>query len=212
MSHTVQEASAFVLASVFSLQKFFEVLRVRTEALAAIDMDIARYRRLQEADHKWFVDEGQFESDSNQEYAQHMRRMAHFKGAEEAAPAKLAELLAKRGATEIAIGIAAGAVLQLAKQVLSYRFGQRDNLPSTTARKVGAQAVTTLIWEGRNHALHWEESAPKTRVVAMFDALADEGRLILADNRSYAPELLDILGWQDAECVMSDLDAIIALT
>jgi hypothetical protein len=211
MSHSIQEASAFLNASLFSLQKFFEVLAVRADALAAIDIDIDHCRKLQEADHRWFVDEGQFESDSNHEFAQHMRRMEQFKAAEQAAPKRLAELLARRGATEIAMGIAAGSVLQLGKQVLSYRFGDRVNVPTNTARQVGKQAVTTLIWEGRNHALHWEEPTPKTRVVAMFSMLAEDGRLRRAGDRNYAPELLDILGWSGAALVLSDLEAIIRL-
>lgn len=133
------------------------------------------------------------------------------KNAEENAPAMLPQLLAKRGATDIAIGIAAAAVLQVGKQVLSYRFGELGNLPSDTSRRVGTLPVTTLIWEGRNHALHWEEGKPKARVAAMLQALRDEGRLPPGEARNYAPEILDALGWADASHVLCDLEQIIHL-
>lgn len=212
MSHSPDEATSFLRASEYSLVKFFDVIGVRVEALKAIDREIQHYRNLQAADHRWFVDEGQWEaSDPNWEYGQHLRRMQHFKSVEENAPAMLPDLLAKRGATDIAIGIAAGAVLQVGKQVLSYRFGELGNLPDETSRKIGTLPVTTLIWEGRNHALHWEEGKPKTRVAAMLQALVDGGQLTLVEARNHAPEILDVLGWIDAPHVLSDLETIIHL-
>ncbi|MCE3269688.1 MAG: hypothetical protein K0S57_85 [Ramlibacter sp.] len=212
MSHSVDEAKSFLRASEFSLVRFFDVIGVRSEALKSIDAEIQRYRKLQAADAERFMDEGQWEApDPNWEYAQHIRRTQHFKKAEENAPAMLPDLLAKRGATEIAIGIAAGAVLQVGKQVLSYRFGELGNLPSGNSRKVGTLPVTTLIWEGRNHALHWEEGKPKARVAAMLQALRDDGRVPPGEGRNYAPEILDALGWGDAAHVLCDLEAMIHL-
>jgi hypothetical protein len=125
--------------------------------------------------------------------------------------AELKRLLAQAGATEHAIAIAAGAVLQVGKQALSYRFGAKGNLPAAQARRVGTQAVTEVIWEGRNHAMHWEESKPGSASDLMLQQLQADGLITIAVGENNAVDILNALGWNTADDVLRELDTLVQL-
>jgi hypothetical protein len=80
------------------------------------------------------------------------------------------ELLARMGATKDSLGVLAGSILQLGKQVLSFHFGTKPpNIAG--ARTIGSQSIVEAIWEGRNHALHWEEGTGRSPIQNMLSSL-----------------------------------------
>src|SRR4051794_20405960 len=60
------------------------------------------------------------------------------------------ELLANLTSTYAVI---AGAILQIAKQGLSLSHGPLGNCPA--GRGIGSQTLSTVIWQGRNQAMHY---------------------------------------------------------
>ncbi len=82
----------------------------------------------------------------------------------------------------------------------------QSDLPTGQVRSVGSQRVTEVIWEGRNHALHWESGSPRPAVSDMLDKLDQEELAKIADkNKNNAYAILEALGWTDAEEVISEL-------
>jgi hypothetical protein len=57
---------------------------------------------------------------------------------------------------ELLMGVAAGAILQIAKQALSMRYGALTNGPA--GREIAGTCVRDLISHGRNQAMHYEET------------------------------------------------------
>ncbi|MEW8288804.1 MAG: hypothetical protein AB2697_22725 [Candidatus Thiodiazotropha endolucinida] len=75
---------------------------------------------------------------------------------------KLEKALFNIGSTIESMSGLAGAVLQIGKQSLSLRHSEKPNLSG--ARTIGTQNIVEVIWEGRNHSMHWDEGAPRERV------------------------------------------------
>jgi hypothetical protein len=217
MSRTLPEALTFVAESRFALEKFYEVLEVRRQALDAISRQITDLLKREQDEHKWYVDWGQWEGDANHVFVQYMRRVEQMSASRTALEggaardATLRKLMAGVGATESDIGISAGAVLQVAKQVLSYRFGPKGNIPLRNARFIGTQTVIEVIWEGRNHAMHWEEGKPGSSSEAMLLALQADGLLTVRPGENHAVDLLDVLGWRSASDTMQELEQLVQL-
>lgn len=124
-------------------------------------------------------------------------------------PAQVEAELMRIGATDEAMSVLASSVLQLAKQVLSFRFGpKRPCLPG--ARAIGGQTIVEIIWEGRNHVLHWEEGNPHQKVKDMVSELEAHlgGQIDLSKNNAVL--IVDACGWKSASDVANDLRVIVS--
>lgn len=217
MSRTPAQGLAFVRESRFSLEKFYEVIVVRRQALKRISQQIEDLVRKEEDEHKWFMDWGQWEDNTNHVFGQYMRRVEQMTAQRNALQAgntrkeALDALLAEAGATENSIGISAGAVLQVAKQALSYRYGAKSSIPNAGVRTFGTQNVIELVWEGRNHAMHWEEVRPTGSYQRMLSTLQVDGLLTVRAGENHAVDLLDILEWRTAQALIHDLELLVQL-
>jgi|GEM_PF-1210302 len=115
---------------------------------------------------------------------------------------------------EVLIGVAAGAILQIAKQALS--MGYEDPLNRAPAgRSVSCSCVRDLIWHGRNQAMHYEDTRLEPDLnsdgkvidrryrsswVETFRKLHEKNpdRFQMTHPfRSLAKDVLDALGWTD---------------
>jgi len=65
-----------------------------------------------------------------------------------------------------------GGLLQYAKQGISMVHGGLASCPA--GRLIGTVSLRDAIWQGRNHAEHWEAGAPHGPVVSVFEALETE--------------------------------------
>jgi hypothetical protein len=74
---------------------------------------------------------------------------------------------------------------------------------------IGSQRITEVIWEGRNHALHYETGSPYLRVKQMLKTLGDDFNITFDSDQNNSLAILDLLGWKDATAVLSDLHALI---
>jgi hypothetical protein len=105
-----------------------------------------------------------------------------------------AEIANRKAATDALCG----ALLQLGKQGLSTAYA--GPMPSTPpGPMIGSQSMAMVVWQGRNQAMHWEESTPfKPKVIACFAALDADLKLSLSPDlktRSLATAVIDILQW-----------------
>lgn len=112
------------------------------------------------------------------------------------AEAALPQLERKRDARAFACGLMAGSVLQFAKQGLSLAHGGIQSCPS--GRQVHGVDLKSVIWQGRNQSMHWEEGRPRQAVVQCFEALKATDPVFgnyLTQNMAF--EIVRILGWRD---------------
>jgi len=98
-----------------------------------------------------------------------------------------------------------GALLQYAKQAISLVHGSIAPCPS--GRAIGSQDLKTIIWQGRNQAIHWEDSSLSTATEQCFAAMSRDFDPKFADHgkRSLAMDVIDLLGWRGVEKFREDL-------
>lgn len=203
------EARAFVDETRFALEHVFVALKQRREMLSDLAVDIKQLDEAKALLERVFLNRDQFSPNANWHYGKLMERLQALDAKQreltsgQSKEERLQALLARFGATEEAMGVLAGTVLQLAKQALSFRFGTKGNVPS--GPPLGSQPRTEVIWEGRNHAMHWEEGRTGTPAENMLRQLQADGltSIVVGENNSLA--ILDALGWKSADDVMASL-------
>lgn len=105
----------------------------------------------------------------------------------------------------------AGALLQIAKQGISFVHGGLANCPP--GRAIGSEAIKNVIWQARNQALHFEDGNPHPPVRACFQQLAQDfgAKFDLVQRRTdnLAFDVVVLLGWQTYEAYERDMSQIL---
>ena len=103
----------------------------------------------------------------------------------------------------------AGAVLQISKQALALKYKAKPSLMDR--RQIGSLGIEQIIWEGRNHAVHWEDDQPHPPAKKMLETLGCENGLEIANGKNNSLTIIYALGCKTAEDVISDLAKLIGL-
>lgn len=121
---------------------------------------------------------------------------------------ELMQLKERVAAKDFAVAALAAAVLQYAKQGLSVVHGGLSNSPS--GRPIGSQALSHVVWQARNQALHWEEGTFSNPVERCFTTLAAEYGRQFQDfrTRNLAREVLELLAWESWDEFAADLASL----
>jgi hypothetical protein len=95
-------------------------------------------------------------------------------------------------------------LLQFGKQGISIVHGKLDAAPA--GRQVNGVQLKDVIWQGRNHALHWEDHNPHKPVKDCFETL-EKADATFGDylKRNLAFEIVQLLGWRDWETFERDM-------
>lgn len=106
---------------------------------------------------------------------------------------------------KFSIAACSATILQFSKQGIS--IAHQGLIGCPTGRKIGSQDLKTVIWQGRNQSLHWEEGKPKQPVVTCFNTLVADFGLTFgpfsSDNLAF--EVVKLLEWKDFAAFESDL-------
>lgn len=113
---------------------------------------------------------------------------------------------------DIATAAAAGAILQIAHQCISLAWPIEQRLDK--GRLVGSQHLSSVIWNGRNQAMHFDEGEPKyTQTKNCLDILHKEFALDISDlasrPRSLAKDIIGLLGWHSYEMFANDMNEML---
>ena len=102
-------------------------------------------------------------------------------------------------AKSASIAALSGAILQIAKQCISLKYGKPQSAPA--GEDIDGVLIKEIIWEGRNQSIHYEN--PKEisgNVVTLFSKLDGvRGDGAIWDPRSqtnFAFEVVQFLGWR----------------
>jgi hypothetical protein len=92
-----------------------------------------------------------------------------------------------------------GAILQIAKQGISLRYGKPYNAPD--GDNIGGVLIKDIIWEGRNQSIHYgnpkEVSDNVVTLFANLDTIRSDGNTWDAKSKiNFAFEIVKFLGWR----------------
>lgn len=118
----------------------------------------------------------------------------------------------------VSINALSTAVLQIARQGLSIAYSpERGKTLSSSpqVRCIHGIPVQEIIWDGRNHAIHYEESPNHNQnTKALFEKLEKYygSRFSLKKNphKSLAGDLIDLLGWNNYGLYLQDLEKLLS--
>ena len=205
------ETTAFIESSRPALDHLFNALDEYNGVLSSAQKEVEAIENSQKALSDLFMYRDQWSPNANHHYAEYVHRMEQLASSQEAAKDEAAERLesglAKIGATVESMSSLAGAVLQIAKQVLSLRHSGKPSL--TGEKSIGSQNVSEVIWEGRNHAMHWDEGAPRTGVQTMLGKLSADLGVTIHVGSNNSLSILGALGWSSTDDVVRDLEALV---
>lgn len=99
-------------------------------------------------------------------------------------------------------------VLQYAKQGISIVHGGLQACPD--GRAFGIQVLKTVIWQGRNQSLHWEEGNPRQPVVDCFDQLAQnfDSKFFQYRTSNLAFDVVKLLDWKSYYLFEKDMQSL----
>lgn len=112
---------------------------------------------------------------------------------------KIKDVAESIDAKSASIAALSGALLQLAKQCLSLRYGKPQNAPA--GADISGVLVKDIIFEGRNQSIHYENpkeiSENVTKLFAELDAIRKDGNNWDAKSQTnFAFEVVKLLGWR----------------
>lgn len=194
-----------------AIEHLFGALGSYYKVLEMAQTSIEEIERSKQYLSSLFMYRDQWSPNANHHYAQYVMKMEALKEqkriAQESDAEKLENALSKVDSTVESMSCLAGAVLQIGKQALSLRHACKPNLPG--ARTIGTQNIIEVIWEGRNHAMHWDEGVPRTRVNDMLKALEADLSITIETGKNNSLSVLGALKWKTPDVVISDLNALV---
>jgi hypothetical protein len=111
------------------------------------------------------------------------------------------------GTQQQAIQSMCGALLQIVRQGLSLVHGGPNNSPA--GRQLSGIALTDIVWQARNQAIHYEKKKFHPPVVETFNALeaAFGAEFTLANHQgsSRAKQVVYLIGWDEFETFKNDM-------
>ncbi|MDX8406939.1 MAG: hypothetical protein R8L58_00990 [Mariprofundaceae bacterium] len=208
---TKEQAEEFIENSLPAIEHLFGALSAYNKVLEKAQATVEEIDRSKQFLSDLFMYRDQWSPNANHHYAQYMMRIEELEQqkieAQENDSEKLEKALFNIGSTVESMSGLAGAVLQIGKQSLSLRHSGKPCLPS--ARTIGTQNIVEVVWEGRNHAMHWDEGAPSNRVENMLNALESDLKITIERGKNNCLSILGALEWKTPEDVISDLKALV---
>jgi membrane-associated HD superfamily phosphohydrolase len=208
---TKEQAEEFLENSRPAIEHIFGALSSYNEVLEKAQTTVEEIERSKQFLSDLFMYRDQWSPNANHHYEQYMMRIEELekqkKEKQENDDNQLESALLNIGSSVESMSGLAGTILQIGKQSLSLRHSGKPNLPG--ARIIGTQNIVEVVWEGRNHAMHWEEGAPRERVRNMLNSLATDLNITIENDKNNCLSILGALGWKTPENVISDLKALV---
>lgn len=208
---TKNQTLAFVDDSKHALEHLFSALNEYNSILDDAQKSVEKIQESKKLLSDLFMYRDQWSPNANHYYIQYIERMKGLNHQENLAKEDVGVILESAlvniGATVESMSSLAGAVLQISKQVLSLRHAGKPNI--SNIKTIGSQSILEVIWEGRNHALHWDEGVPKVRVQNMLDSLSSDLGITIEIGKNNCLSILGVLGWKSADDVIADLKLLV---
>ena len=203
---TKEQTEEFLENSRHAIEHLFDALDDYNSAYIKAQQTVEEIERSEQMLSDLFMYQDQWSLNANHYHAQYVERMKDLNKWQQEAKKdfdqRLEIALESVGATVESMSCLAGAVLQIAKQVLSLRHSGK---PEISARNIGSQSIIDVIWEGRNHAMHWGDGEPRPKVKDMLNALSLDIGISIDLGKNNSPAILDALCWKSSDDMIADL-------
>jgi hypothetical protein len=158
--------------------------------------------------HKWDFETSDLSDDFSDRYV--MGAFNRMAGAYQAAndlQVQVDALQASIGSKEASVQAICAALLQIAKQGISFVHGNPANAPN--GRFLNGISLKEIIWEGRNQSMHYEEGVRNTKTISLFLALeaqfGKEFSLTLHPTQNRAKQIVKLLDWTNYSNYFADM-------
>lgn len=161
--------------------------------------------------YRWDFQTSDMHEDFSDQYVMAaFHRMAEANQQVDAVRSEIDSLRASIGAKQQAVQSICGALLQVAKQGISFVYGSKSAAP--VGRSIGASHLRDVVWAGRNQAIHYEDGVFNESVTSIFSHLEEsfgtDFSLAAHPNLSRAAQIVKLLGWTDYEHYESDMRSL----
>ncbi|ATB70809.1 hypothetical protein SJPD1_2720 [Sulfurospirillum diekertiae] len=105
-----------------------------------------------------------------------------------------------------------GALLQIAKQGISFVHGKYKHLAPNGHKTFGAETLKNVIWEGRNQTLHFEEGIFQQPIIDCFKNLEiayGSDFLLSKPPKNKSLEIIRLLDWTTYKNYEKDMVSIL---
>ena len=116
------------------------------------------------------------------------------------------EIVQRAAARQFSVAALSGSLLQYGRQGIALHYGKnRTEFPA--GRIVYGLRLSEVIWQARNQAFHWEDGSFHEPTTKCFEHLAANANQVFAQfrDRSLAFEIIELLGWNNAEAFLADM-------
>lgn len=131
-------------------------------------------------------------------------------GFNNAAPEKqkeIHEIKNRINISKFSIASLSGAILQIAKQGISFVYGNLVKCPN--GRTIGSQYIKEIIWHARNQSMHFEEGNFKLPLINCFQLLENdfgaEFSTINYTTKNLGNNIIQLLKWKEYADYESDM-------
>lgn len=208
---TSHQATQFIVDSEQAIDHLFAAIEKYHVAVEAAQVTVEEIELSKDYLLEFFKSRDQFSPNANHYYSELMKRIesldkkiTDITGKDD--KTRLDDSLKSIGATDESMSTLAGTILQIAKQTISLRHNEKPNI---NARQIGTQNIVDVIWEGRNHSVHWEEGEPRPNVRNMFDSLYKDFGTQFVAGRNNSLSILGVLDWKSTSNVTNDLKKLV---
>lgn len=183
----------------FATQKLIEIINHDLKKLNNIQSRLDNLPATLDA-HKQAFELHEFSPDANHYYAIAMKAYDDKDKIQKELYLEMAAMLKEKDTNYHSICALSGALLQIAKQGISTKYG-RDVKEAPKGELLRGVPLRDIVWEGRNQSLHYEDCNPHAAVKSLFKNLKmkfeEFGTWEPWDGTNYAARLIEILGWSD---------------
>lgn len=208
---TPEESLDFLERTRPAISHIFDAIDVYNECLVLAQKKIEEIDSTKDKLNDLFCYRDQWSPNANHHYAQYMERLEALGKmqleASKDSGERLTKLLSEVDATTESMSNLGGSILQIGKQVLSLRHARKPII--TSAKMIGSQSIVEVIWEGRNHSMHWEEGSPRRPVGEMLKKLTQDLGVSIEASKNNSLSILGVLGWNGPDRVLKDLGDLI---
>lgn len=197
----------YIKKNTYAIKHLFLALK---EYQKIIDHNKAKIKKIEDSKtilSNMFIYNDQWKPNANYHFAQYSKRLEHLEKEKrlikDNTDKDILIAMNEIGATRESMSSLAGSVLQIVKQILSIKYKSKPN--SLQFRKIGQQSIIEVIWEGRNHAMHWDDKKPRKKVTEMLEGLEQDFDVNIAPKSNNSLLILEILGWNSHDFVIRDL-------
>lgn len=114
---------------------------------------------------------------------------------------------------QFALQVLCGALLQIAKQGISVTYAHEWKTKCPAGRTIGVETVRNIIWQSRNHSMHYEENKPSDSVRQCFANLETnfgaQFSLSSQPSTNLAAHVIDVLQWHSYDAYEADMTTLL---